>query len=145
MPKTLSRNDPHRKQFEITYGKTIRHNYWLQICREMQAAGLKVDMKSVAFYATFKKHHRRKPLIKEVVEKLTAFVNEYDSSAELLGREIAALIKQNSNLTDNAIYKCFHKAGFSFCRDTQYSFNTAYQILTFAYTIRPKKEAGYVK
>lgn len=138
MPKTISGNNPHRKKFEEVYGKSIRHDSWLQICHEIKDAGLKVDMKTVSFYAKFKKIRPRTLITKEVINKLNNFSSAYKENWS--GRELYSLIKQNTDLSNNAAYKPFYKANLSFGTETVYSFEQAYLVLTFAYTIRPKKE-----
>lgn len=141
MPKSKSATDYYRQQFESVYGKPIRHSYWLQICREIREAHLKLDSKTISAYASFKKHNPRKPLTEDAIQKLKIFTQTYQGAQEIIGKEITLFIQQlMPELQAYSIYKSFHKAGLSFKADKQYSFDETYLVLTFAFTIRPKKE-----
>ncbi|MGI2906177.1 hypothetical protein [Tolypothrix sp. VBCCA 56010] len=140
MPKAKSATDYYRQRFETVYGKSIRHDQWLQICQEMRGADLKLDIKTIEAYASFKKANPRKPLTKNAIQNLETFTQEYSPPQAITGKEITSFIeKLMPGLGGYSLYKSFYKAGLSFKADRTYSFEEAYLVLTFAFTIRPKR------
>ncbi|NJO28105.1 MAG: hypothetical protein HC874_11580, partial [Richelia sp. SL_2_1] len=76
MPKTITGNDPYRKKFQEIYGN-IRNSQWLLFRTELRSAGLILDMKTVEFFANFKKLQPRTILTKEALSKLDVFTVKY--------------------------------------------------------------------
>ncbi len=145
MPPVKSSFDSYRKQYQEIYGKTIRHDQWLQVCREIREAGLRIDHQTIKAYARFKKANPRKPLTKAAIEQLETFTRTYAPFPTISGREISTFIQQKRPyLRDYAIYKSFYKAGLSFKADQLYKFDQAYQVLTFALTTRSLRRASNV-
>ena len=140
MPKTITGNDPYRKKFQEIYGN-IRNSQWLNIRTELRSAGLKLDMKTVEFFANFKKLQPRTILTKKALKKLDAFTVKY-SFTDFTGSDLSTLIRSTTNLSNSAIYKSFYKAQLSFSKDRLYSFDEAYRVVTFAYTMCPKSGQG---
>ncbi|NJS17000.1 MAG: hypothetical protein HC787_09580 [Nostocaceae cyanobacterium CSU_2_110] len=114
MPKTITGNDPYRKKFQEIYGN-VRNSQWLNIRTELRSAGLKLDMKTVEFFANFKKLQPRTILTKEALSKLDVFTVKY-SFTSVTGSELSTLIRSTTNLSNSAIYKSFYKAQLSFSR-----------------------------